>query len=286
MRASTFILILLLAAPGAAPAAPEGGAGESGPPSARALLDRVIAAFPDQPLLIHGEVLAKNRQGSTEQRILLDMELDWKASPATARYTLRDAFGKAEKHLAITWPSEGSPEYRYFEGDPLAAAPLPVLSKSIDRTDLSWMDLSLSFLWWDKARTVGEEEVKGRTCTVLDLTAPAGAYEGCAGVRVWIDPEIPMLLRAASYDPEGKLSRQLDVRSFKKIGGRWMIQNIEVVSHPAKHRTVLRVTEARDRTRKDFTSPQEQAGPGEAPAEPSAEPQEPVTPVAPVPVDL
>jgi hypothetical protein len=269
VRARLTALVLLLGAC-ASPAGDERPAAGD-PPDARGLLDRVIASFPDVPLHIRGSAVAKDRTGKTDQRINIEMSLDWRAEPAQARYTLRDAFGRPAQHLAVTWPRGGTPEYRYFEGDPLVAAPLPVLSEPIGQTDLSWMDLSLSFLWWPKARTVGSEEVKGRTCSVIDLTAPADTYRGCAGVRAWVDPTIPMLLRAAAYDPEGSPTRQLDVRSFKKIGGRWMIQDIEVVSRVSRHRTLLRVSEVRDGERAE-------TGDGEPPAEP-------VDAVAPVAVE-
>ncbi|MCO5067139.1 MAG: outer membrane lipoprotein-sorting protein [Kiritimatiellae bacterium] len=220
-------------------------------PAARELLDSVIFALPDIPLRITGDLKARGRDGEPDVRRSVEMLLDWQAEPPTARYTLRDAFGTADQHLAITWPALHQPEYHFFEGRPLQAAPLPDLVSPIPGIDFSWMDLSLSFLWWPDAVTKGREEVKGRKCWVVDIAAP-DAFSGCSGVRLWIDPHINIMLKAETYDAENNPIRRMDVKSFKKINGRWVIKDIEITSLPAKTKTVLRVRNVEDRTRKNY----------------------------------
>ncbi len=220
-------------------------------PAARELLDNVIFALPDIPLRITGDLTARARNGESELRRGVEMLLDWQAEPPTARYTLRDAFGAADTHLAITWTSLHQPEYRFFQGRPLQAAPLPDLVSPIPGMDFSWMDLSLSFLWWPDAVTKGREEVKGRKCWVVDVSAP-DAFSGCSGVRLWIDPHINIMLKAETYDADNNPIRRLEVKSFKKISGRWFIKDIELTSLPAKTKTILRVRNVEDRTRKNF----------------------------------
>lgn len=252
-------------------------------PPARSLLDRVILALPDIPLRITGDLTARTRNGQPDMKKGVEMLLDWQADSPTARYTLRDAFGDTESHLAITWDSPRHPEYRYFAGQPLQAAPLPDLVSSIPGMDISWMDLSLSFLWWPEAVTKGREEVKGRLCWVVDLAAP-DAFAGCSGVRLWIDPKISIMLKAESYDSSDKPIRRLEVKSFKKINERWVIKDIELTSLPEKTKTVLRVRNVEDRTRKNFL--REEHAPEDAPAEESEssmsadEEVAPITPAA------
>lgn len=249
-------------------------------PAARELLNDVILALPDIPLRITGDLTARAREGTPESRRGVEMLLDWQADPPTARYTLRDAFGGADSHLAITWASPRHPEYRYFEGQPLQAAPLPDLVSAIPGTDISWMDLSLSFLWWPDAVTKGSEDVKGRTCWVVDIAAP-DAFSGCSGVRLWIDPRINIMLKAETYDANDQPIRRLEVKSFKKINDRWVIKDIELTSLPAKSKTVLRVRNVEDRTRKNYLREDGAQEPGpdsdEAPVD---EDVEPVTPIA------
>lgn len=243
-----------------------GAADDSKLPPAQELLDGSIGTLPDIPLVITGQLQSKSKDGDIEARISVEMLLDWQADPPTARYTLRDGFGHALEHLAVTWLPGEAPEYRYFQGDPLVAAPVPVLSDPVRDTDISWMDLSLSFLWWPGGKTVGAEDLRSRTCYVLEVPAPlgagqapAGSFGGCSKVRLWIDPQIHIMLRADAYDASGQFVRRMDVKGFKKINGRWVIQHVEVESYPSRHKTVLRVRDVQDRTRKSYL--REDAGP-------------------------
>ena len=223
-------------------------------PPARELLNNVILALPDIPLRITGDLTARARPGAAESRKGVEMLLDWHADPPFARYTIRDAFGGAQSHLAITWAQPRTPEFNYFEGQPLQAAPLPDLVAPIPGTDISWMDLSLSFLWWPNAETAGREDVRGRSCWVVDVPAP-DAFAGCSGVRIWIDPRINILLKAEAYGADDKPIRRLEVKSFKKINDRWVIKDIELTGLPARSKTLLRVRNVADRTRKIFVRP-------------------------------
>ena len=246
-------------------------------PPAESILTGVIGALPDIPLLVTGELQSRAKNGKVEARFNVEMLLDWQDTPPGARYTLRDNFGATLSHLALRWPSDAPTEYTFFTGNPLQAAPVPNLAEPIAGTDVSWLDLSLAFLRWPGAVTKGSEEVKGRDCFVLDIPAPPEAFAGCSGVRVWIDPRINILLRAESYDDESKLLRRLEVKSFRKINDRWFIKDIEIQSHPSRHKTILRVRDVQDRARKEYLD-RDEGGPDPAPAEEAPEEVEPVTP--------
>ena len=186
------------------------------------------------------------------------MVLDWKADVPTARYTIRDAFGASLQHLAITWNTPTQPEYRFLEGSPLRAAPMPVLSDSILDTDLTWIDLSLSFLWWEGGVERGEEPVRGRDCRVIDVPAPDDAGAHIDGVRLWIDSKAGIVLRAEGFDSAGELARRMDVKSFKKINGRWVIKDIDFQRFPEKTKTTLLVNAVEERDR--FIAPERDGG--------------------------
>ena len=248
-------------------------------PPAETILAGVMGALPDIPLLVNAELQSRTKDGALEQKFNVEMLLDWQTDPPGARYTLRDNFGASLSHLALSWPLVGPAEYRFFTGQPLQAAPLPNLAEPIAGTDISWMDLSLAFLRWPNPITRGEEEVKGRACFVIDIAAPAGAFAGCSGVRVWIDPRINILLRAEAYGLEDQKLRRLEVKSFRKINDRWFIKDIEIQSYPTRHKTILRVRDVQDRVRKEYLDREEGAA---ATAEP-APPPEDVEPVTPVP---
>lgn len=208
-------------------------------PDAGELVGGVVAALPDVPVVVNAQLQSRDRKGSIERAVNVEMRLDWYGQPPSASYQIRDAFGEDQEKLCITWPEPGRRAYQYLRGSQPART--PSLDSLIEGTDISWMDLSLSFLWWPGGRTVGMERIKGRQCYVVELPAPSDEPVGYAGVRLWIDPRIHMMLQAAAYDREGEMQRLVEVKSFKKVKDLWVIQDLDVQSFPGRHRTSLRV---------------------------------------------
>ncbi len=215
-------------------------------------LTGIVDALPDIPLVVHGELQKRNARGRLTQTYQIEMVLDWNANIPTARYTIRDAFGATLQHLAITWDTPGAPSYRFFEGSPLRAAPLPPLNQPILETDITWLDLSLSFLWWPGGEPRGTGSVRGRTCDILDVAAPEGVVTDFDGVRLWVERRLGIVMRAEGYDAQGKLRRRMEVRSFKKIRDRWVLKDLEFQSFPEKTRTSLLVRDVEERERFDL----------------------------------
>lgn len=210
-------------------------------PDARQLLDSVLKSLPSVPLKIISQLQARTREGKLDRTLNAEMKLNWRASQPTAKYTIRDAFGRDLEGLDVVLNADGSREVRYYKGDPLVSAPPPDLYGPIQDTDVNWTDLSLSFLWWPGGRTVGAEEIKGRFCYIIDLPAPEAEPGAYAGMRLWIDPQIHILLQAAGYDGTGQMVKLLEVKSFKKIRDVWVIQNLDMQSFPSRHKTSLKV---------------------------------------------
>jgi hypothetical protein len=173
------------------------------------------------------------------------MHLAWTNGAMHADYTLRDAFGANLARLEVVRPAAGALTYKLFRGPQLAPAPLTQLDLPLEGTDINWLDLSLSYLWWPGGRTTGMEHVKGRACYVVELPAPAAAATVCATVRLWIEAKVHVLLQAEAYDAQQQRVRALRIKSFKKIKDLWMIEDLEVQSYPSRHRTLLRVQELR-----------------------------------------
>jgi len=232
-------------------------------PEARGLLDGVLGSLPAVPLRIHAQLQSRTREGRLEKTLNAEMRLDWRAESPAAKYTIRDAFGKDLEGLDIVLNPDGTREVRYYRGDPLVAAPEPDLYGPIQETDINWTDLSLSFLWWPGGRTVGAEEIKGRFCYVIDLPAPASEAGAYKGMRLWIDPQIHIMLQAAGYDATGQMVKLLEVKSFKKIRDVWVIQNIDMQSFPSRHKSSLKVKSV------DVLDGKDAAGAEAAPAEPA-----------------
>jgi Outer membrane lipoprotein-sorting protein len=228
------------------------------------VLQGVVNVLPDVPMVVRGDLIKRDARGKIAETYRVEMVLDWKADLPTARYTIRDAFGSSLQHLAITWPVAGEPEYQYFEGQPLKAAALPPLNQPILDTDLTWLDLSLSFLWWPGGESKGQEKVRGRTCDVIDVPAPTNQVQQFDGVRLWVEPKIGIVMRADGFNEKAELKRRMEVKSFKKIRNRWIIKDVEFLSFPEKTKTTLLVRDAEVRERFELPDRDQLAWPDES----------------------
>ena len=211
------------------------------PITADGLLDDVLRRFPRDPLDIHGEMIVRKRRGVELSRVTFNMEVNWGADPARFRYRVLDDDGGLRRELLLQLRPGGRPEVTGGGGEGMT------LDSVIESTDLTWADLSLSFLWWRGGRIVGTDQAKGRDCYLVDVPAPAWGLKstGYSRVRLWVDQSLQMLLRADGFDANDKHVRSLWVRSLKKTEGRWMIKDMEVQGYPSVHRTRLRIHSVR-----------------------------------------
>ncbi|MFO7535089.1 MAG: outer membrane lipoprotein-sorting protein [Kiritimatiellia bacterium] len=209
--------------------------------TADGVLEETIGRLPRELLQISGELRADPRDGKQGRRCQVQLSLDYGGQPPQARYTIMDAFGEELEQLTILRPEKGAVTWHYAKGYPLAEAPLPDPRAVIQGTDLSWSDLSLSFLWWRGGRIAGLEKVLDRECLVIETPAPAGEPTPYASARLWIDRQYRMLLRAEGCDAAGKPIRRIAVKSIKKIDTQWMVKDLDVTSLSSALRTSLRI---------------------------------------------
>jgi hypothetical protein len=209
-------------------------------PSAQQLMDDMVARLPLEPFSIGGDIILRKRHGVVIRELKFRMNLDWGRNPATAQYTIMDALGTKLEEMSVSRDAGKPPQFAhsFFDGDGKGNAVVD-LSAAIQDTDLSWTDLTLSFLWWKGESVMGKEEIRGRSCYIVVVKPPDGAASGqYAEAHLWLDEKLHMLLQAQGFDKDGKLVRSLWVQGFKKINDRWMIKEMEIQSSPI-HRTKL-----------------------------------------------
>lgn len=212
-------------------------------PSAQDLLQSVQDAIPKESMEIKATINAratKEREGS---KVYVEVLLHSGAELYSAVYTVVDAFGGTMEQLLINREPDQPPRYRFRAGDPLEDAEVPDLLSHIKSTDITWVDLSLSFLWWPDGETVGSEKIRNRFCYIIEMPVPDDGTSEVAALRIWIDPRIPMLIQAEGYDQDGNRTRRLRVDSFKKVNGIWLIKDINVQRFDSGGRSKLRITD-------------------------------------------
>ena len=209
-------------------------------PPAADLMQGLMKRLPSQSILLTGDLLTPANDAEESGRLGTAILLCY---PTLARYTIMDAFGRDREQLTVH-RNGGAATLAYESGNPLAAATPPDLGAVIDGTVVTWMDLTLSFLWWPDARTLGTAEVRGQSCYVVDAHAPAGTTAPYASVRMWVDVRASMMLQAEGCDALGDPVRRISVKSFKKINDEWMIKDLEIRDLKTDRRTILRIREA------------------------------------------
>jgi hypothetical protein len=212
----------------------------------------LMKRLPAQSILLTGDLLTTAPDVSGTTRLGAGILLCY---PTLAQYTIMDAFGRDREQLTVR-RNEGGTTLGYQAGNPLADQPAPALGTPLAGTALTWMDLTLSFLWWPDGKTIGITEVLEQPCYVVDAHAPAGQTTPYASVRMWVDTRAAMMLQAEGYDALGDPLRRISVKSFKKINGEWMIKDLEIRDLKTERRTILRIREAEAVDSKPASEPQ------------------------------
>ena len=219
-------------------------AGEAGSTLAGdAILDEVVRRLPHDEINVRGEILTRRRRGIPVERWNFEAQIHWGAIPPRAFYRVFDAFGRELEALELIRLPDGR-----IESDFSALRAVEDRGDTFDMqneilgTDLTWLDMSFSFLWWRGARIQGHEDVLNRRCVVLDVPSPDNSSQY---TRLWIDEELFMLLRAEMRGHDDEVERRMWIRSFRKIDERWFIRDMEIDKAPWVRRTRLRVEEVK-----------------------------------------
>lgn len=210
-------------------------------PDANAIMQSTLRHISSTPLILQGDVISRDSSGRSSEKLGVIISLDFSDNPARAQYTLTDRFGEHLETMIIERDSNGKTTTTYLEGADKHKAPAPELNQSIRETGLTWNDLTLSFLWWPNAKTIGTDSTRGRDCYVIDLLPEKPGTEYNCVTRIWIDREMNGLLAAETYGNNGAKTREMRVKSLKKIDDVWMVKDMSFMSFPSKHRTVIRI---------------------------------------------
>jgi len=106
--------------------------------------------------------------------------------------------------------------------------------------DFSAGDLGLEFFHWPEQKVLKHESRRTRACTILESTNPDSSAGGYSRVDSWIDDETLSIVHAEAYDNKGKLLKEFDPKSFKKVNGQWELQDMEIRNVQTGSRTWIK----------------------------------------------
>lgn len=214
-------------------------------PAGKALAAELCDLQPTEKVELRGTIKIK-KPGLDTDRIPFGFQVLPGESTWYAVYEVGSTNGANAAQSYVIVHQTGKPnEYRRYEGHVTdLACPLnqtvTVPGESFSVTDFRFGDLGLEFLHWPHQVLVKREMKRGRTCRVLEsqpLQTDTGA--GYSKVMSWIDTETGGLLQADAYDRQGKLLKEFRLNSFKKVEGKWQLQEMEIQNLQTKSRTWL-----------------------------------------------
>ena len=105
-----------------------------------------------------------------------------------------------------------------------------------------WLcDLGLEFFHWPAQKILPKtiNLKRGREYPLLESTNPNPPADGYSRVLSWIDKESGGILAAEAYDAAGKLLKEFEPKSFKKVNGQWELSEMEIRNVQTGSRTRL-----------------------------------------------
>ena len=109
------------------------------------------------------------------------------------------------------------------------------------KSDFWLCDLGLEFFHWPGQKVLPKTTnlKRGREYTLLESTNPSPSTNGYSRVLSWIDKESGGILEAEAYDINGKLLKDFEPKSFKKVNGQWELQEMDIRNVQSGSRTWL-----------------------------------------------
>jgi hypothetical protein len=230
-----FSAIAAIAAPLGAngPAAPE-------PTTATGMLAACVATLPHEPITLNGVIAVRKQRGIIVAEHPYRLALNWGATPSRVVCDLLDDAGVTQERVTITRAPGQPAALELRTGPELTPQPMPDLTTPVAGTDITWLDLTLDFLWWRDARLEGQDSVLEHACDVI-VVKPPRPLPGCHGVRLYLEHKMHVLMRAEEIDAQGNVIRKMSIRSVKQFKERWLIREMEIATAEDFFRTRLRV---------------------------------------------
>lgn len=229
---------LLAAGAPVASAAPDPAAGQ-------ALAADLCAISPEEPVEMTGKVTIRQRGLPTREIPFLFKVIPGQPRWTSIYQTLAGDTNLPPRQLLIHRSADGPNEYVLVTAAPgsqtlnqtnTAIAPTEAFAGS----DFFIGDLGLEFLRWRDQKLLRKEMTMSRPCRVLESRpGPGEASLGYSRVVSWIDNETGGILRAQAYDAAGKLLKEFELNSFKKVSGQYRLEEMEMRNVQTRSRTRL-----------------------------------------------
>ncbi len=159
----------------------------------------------------------------------------------TVTYETKGGGNQPPQRLAIKHAPNKPNVYLYAEGKAeLRELARHELNLPMAGSDFWLIDLGLDFLFWPDQRVTGVEMRRNRSCRILQSRDPKPISAGYSRVLSWVDVEYSGIIMAEAYDAkDDKLLKEFKIGSFKKVKGKFELQDMQIENRKAKTETKL-----------------------------------------------
>lgn len=186
------------------------------------------------------------RQGKERRDVPLRVIVERGTNSWSTTYEV-SAVGEAPaERLVVEKSPSGRSVYRFAKAgkDGKFSALTPVMTDTMSQmlggSDFAIGELGLDFINWPEQQLLAPEMRLGQPCLVLE--SRRSVAQGPAMIRSWIDRQTGGILVAEAYDGKGSLVKEFNLSgsSFKKVNGRYELEEMTMSSHQRRSETKLR----------------------------------------------
>ena len=94
-------------------------------------------------------------------------------------------------------------------------------------TGLTYEDISMQFLYWPRAKVVGEETLVMQSCYKIEMH-PLRKGTAYGVVRLWVDKANGAILQMEGFDASGRLVKRFAVKSGQPYKGQWFLKTMRI----------------------------------------------------------
>ncbi len=192
---------------------------------------------PDQDSTNTG-VLEIRKSGSPEKEIPIRFEIHAPENNAGSWPSIYETLGANKEKLVVTHsPGVGPNQYTLFENNTAQKLAGGETTVPFAGSDFWICDLGLQFFHWPSQKIIKHENRRTRACTVLESTNPGASAGSYSRVVCWIDDETLGIVYAEAYNAGGKLLKEFEPKSFRKVNGQVQLQDMEIRNVQTHSRT-------------------------------------------------
>ena len=151
------------------------------------------------------------RGATREIRETLQLQIKERRTKGSSEVVYQVLYPKERKGESVLLRKMGdSPASGSVFMPPNTVRAIDDLKKPLLGSDLSYEDVVDNFFAWNQQTLVGDGEVEGAKCQILESKPGKGEHSSYGSVRSWIDVQRLVPLRVEKYDSSGRLLRRID----------------------------------------------------------------------------